>query len=351
MIWLTWRQFRVRAVTATAALAAFAALLGATGPHLVSLYDASGLNGCQGASNCQHLADNFLLQLYGSYGVLYSLAVAAILLAPAIIGLFWGAPLIAAELETGTTALAWNQSITRTRWLTIKLAITGLSAMTVTEALSLMQAWWAAPIGRAVGYGGNDGTVALGRWNAFVFASHGITPLGYAAFAFTLGVTAGALTRRTTSAMAVTVAIFALVQIAMPLWIRPHLFPPSHTVVSVTSLQRISMSQQGGRFGYDKFTIEALSLPGQPGAWPIASGAVNPAGQPVGLAPAACSTQAIMVSPSFLTCLASHGIREAITYQPASRYWVIQWIETGGFLAVALALVGYCYRRLARRQA
>jgi hypothetical protein len=34
----------------------------------------------------------------------------------------------------------WTQSITRTRWLAVKLALTGLAAMAVTEALSLMYA-------------------------------------------------------------------------------------------------------------------------------------------------------------------------------------------------------------------
>jgi hypothetical protein len=70
---------------------------------------------------------------------------------PAVIGIFWGAPLIARELETGTFRLAWTQSITRTRWLAVKLALTGLVAMAVTEALGLMYGWWAAPIAQAAG--------------------------------------------------------------------------------------------------------------------------------------------------------------------------------------------------------
>jgi hypothetical protein len=49
--------------------------------------------------------------------------------------------------------------------------------------------------------------------------------------------------------------------------------------------------------------------------------------------------------------MASHGIRETITYQPASRYWPLQWIETGIFLALALALAGFCFWRLDRRRA
>jgi hypothetical protein len=348
MIRLTWRQSRTQAVTAAAAFAAFAALLAATGPHLASLYAASGISGCQPAS-CEHLASNFLMQLTGAYGVLYILGIAVILLTPAVIGLFWGAPLIATELDTGTAALAWNQSITRTRWLTVKLTAGALAAMAVTEALGLMQAWWAAPIGRAVGYDGTAGTIAQGRFSSLVFASHGITPLGYAAFAFTLGVTAGALIRRTVPAMAVTLAIFAAAQIAMPLWIRPHLFPADHKTIPITSLERISISQ-GALPGHgNSFTLGAQNLPGQPGAWLLSSSAANAAGQPVSTTPAACITPLVASSPAFVGCLASHGIQEAVTYQPASRYWPIQWIETAIYLALALILTGSCFRRLNRR--
>jgi hypothetical protein len=348
MIRLTWFQFRAQAVTAAVALAAFAVLLAATGPHLASLYGASGITGCPAAS-CEHLATNFLQQLYagGTYWVLYLLGVVVILLTPAIIGLFWGAPLIARELETGTSALVWNQSITRTRWLAVKLTLTGMAAMAVTEGLSLMQAWWAAPIGRAVGHGGGGNNLAMGRFSSLVFATHGITPLGYAAFAFTLGVTAGAVIRRTVPAMAITLAIFAVVQIAMPLWIRPHLFPARHTVISVMSLDNVSL-HQGGVDGRS-FTLGALNIPGQPGAWLLSSGAINAAGQATSMTPAACTTPSVLGGPSLFPCLARNGIREAITYQPAGRYWPFQWTETGIYLVLALALAGYCFRRLNRR--
>ena len=100
--------------------------------------------------------------------------------------------------------------------------------MAVTEGLSLMQAWWAAPIGRAVGHA-PPAPASPGRFSPALFVAHGIAPLGYAAFAFALGVTAGPLLRRTVPAMAVTLAVFASVQIAMPLWIRPQPVPgPAH---------------------------------------------------------------------------------------------------------------------------
>jgi hypothetical protein len=47
----------------------------------------------------------------------------------------------------------------------------------------------------------------------------------------------------------------------------------------------------------------------------------------------------------------SRGYREAISYVPTSRYWSLQWIETGIFLALAAALTGVCFWRLSRRRA
>jgi ABC-2 family transporter protein len=340
MIWLTWRQFRAQAITAAAVLAAVAILLGATGPHLAGLYAASGLTRCDG-DNCANLANSFLNQLTtdGLYHVGYTLGLVLILAAPAILGIFWGAPLIAREFEAGTYRLAWNQSVTRTRWLTVKLALTGLAAMAVTEALALMHAWWADPISKAIALGGGGGSVfGGGRFNWTTFATNGITPLGYAAFAFALGTAAGTLIRRTVPAMAVTLAIFAAVQFVMPLWVRPYVIPPSHTVVSVASLN----------------SLRPQTFPGQPGAWVLSTATVNAAGQPVTAAPAACLSLTSGKDASeapYLDCIASHGIRETITYQPASRYWPLQWIETGIFLALALALAGFCFWRLDRRRA
>ena len=35
-----------------------------------------------------------------------------------------------------------------------------------------------------------------------------------------------------------------------------------------------------------------------------------------------------------------------MTYQPASRYWAFQWIETAIYLALALILAGLCFLRI-----
>jgi hypothetical protein len=80
----------------------------------------------------------------------------------------------------------------------------------------------------------------------------------------------------------------------------------------------------------------------------LSSDAVNAAGQPTSTTPAACTSRSDNV-PDLIECLSSHGIREAIIYQPASRYWAFQWTETAIYLALALALDGYCFWRLRRR--
>jgi hypothetical protein len=342
MIWLTWRQFRVQALTAAAALAAFAILLAATGPHLASLYAASAITGCHGFA-CQTAVHTFLSRLAATspYPIVYLLGIALILVAPAIIGIFWGAPLIARELEARTFTLAWNQSITRTRWLVVKLTLTGLAAMAVTEALSLIYAWWADPILKATGLA-NSGELATpfigGRFSSVIFASAGITPLGYAAFAFALGTAVGALIRRTVPAMAITLAIFVAAQVAMPLGVRPHLIPPDRTVATIESVD------------LDFGNLTATVVPRQPGAWIISSGAINAAGQPVSTLPASCLGNPYSKPQDPGQCMESRGYREAITYEPASRYWPLQWIETGIFLGLALGLAGYCFWWLGRRR-
>jgi hypothetical protein len=347
MIRFTWLQFRMQAGVALAALAAFAAALVVTGPHMASLYNASVITGCHGGT-CVNAASDFLSRLDATspYMFVYVLGIGLILAAPVITGIFWGAPLIAREFETGTYRLAWTQSITRTRWLVVKLALTCLAAMAVTEALSLMYTWWADPIGRAISHGGTTSSILFtGPFGLALFATHGIAPLGYAAFAFTLGTTTGALIRRAVPAMAVTLVIFAAVQVAVPLWVRPHLLPPDRTVVSGPSFFEAASMSVG--------TLTATTVPGQPEAWILSSGAINAAGQPVTSVPAAClppSPVKAAPSPNLGACMASRGIREAITYQPLSRYWPFQWIETGIFLALALVLAGSCSWRLGRRR-
>src|SRR6516225_4320246 len=98
-----------------------------------------------------------------------------------------------------------------------------------------MQAWWAIPITRAVDRGACCSPMAMNQYSPLIFATHGITPLGYAAVAFVLGVTVGVLVRRAVLAMALTLAVFVVLQVTMALWIRPQLFPPIHAITTFSS--------------------------------------------------------------------------------------------------------------------
>lgn len=338
MMWLTWRQFRAQAIVAGTALVAVAIALTATGPHLAALFDDNGLATCQ--TSCGTDAANFINQVKGSptelifYGSIF-----LVYAVPALIGLFWGAPLVAREFEAGTFRLAWNQSVSRARWMAVKLGLIGLTAMVTAGLLSLMTSWWASPLYQAAQKTGQN-SLSIDKFAAPLFGATGIAPVGYAAFAFALGVTAGLLIRRTLPAMAITLAIFAAIQIFWPGLVRPYLIPPVHGTEPLAAVTFNGFGETNN--GQLVMTIGSIS--GQSGDWVTSGRVINAAGQPATRVPSAC-TQA---SNTFIPCLASHGIRMAVTYQPASRYWALQWCETGAFLTLALGLGGLCYWRIRR---
>lgn len=252
MIRFSWLQFRFQAVAATVALAALALALALTGPHLAHLYAVSGLATCSAHGDCGPLATAFLNRVSAARAdqVLYFAGLAAQFTAPALLGVFWGAPLVTRETETGTFRLAWTQGVTRTRWLTVKLGLVVLAAMATAGLLSLMLTWWSSPLDRAAGLKG-DNRFSLARMAPVLFATRGITPIGYAAFACVLGVTAGVLIRRTVPAMASTLAAFALVQFAWPGLIRQHLWAPAHAYVQLTAANISSLMWSG----HSAFTV------------------------------------------------------------------------------------------------
>src|ERR1022692_1332900 len=234
MIWLTWRQFRAQTIAASAALAALAVALLITGPHLANLYATSGIPTCHAHGDCANLTNTFINDLKAGavYEAMFYLGLGVLFVAPALIGIFWGAPLVTRELEAGTFRLAWNQSVTRTRWLAVKLGLIGLTAMATGGLLSLMVTWSDSPVDRAAGLA-TGSPAFLNRLTPLLFGARGITPIGYAAFAFALGVSAGVLIRRTVPAMAATLAVFAAVQLAWPQLVRPHLITPLRSTVAL----------------------------------------------------------------------------------------------------------------------
>ncbi len=345
MMWLTWRQFRAQAIAGAAALAVLAIVLAVTGLHLAHLFDSSGVATCQVHGDCGPLVSAFTQQVQASgYRMLFDLTIALLLVTPALIGIFWGAPLVTREIEAGTFRLAWNQSVTRVRWMAVKLGLIGLASIATAGLLTLMVSWWASPIDRASALpGGRNGTPGLDRFATVLFDTRGIVPLGYAAFAFALGITAGVLIRRTVPAMAITLAVFAAVQIVMPLWIRPHLIAPVHasSAFNAANLTELATSSNGSMT-----VAAAVNLPG---AWVLANQTLTPAGHVfTGPALAACMGNTTSMN-ACQDALGRLGLRQYVTYHPGGTYWTFQGYETGIFVVLALGLAAGCVWRVRRR--
>lgn len=213
MIRVTWRQFRAPALFMLAGCAVCALGLCFVGYSMRHAYNAEIL-GCRLANGCK-LADEKSAFLREFTATVNSVGAVPLLL-PAVIDAFWGAPLLAREFEAGTRRLAWAQSVTRRRWLAVKLLLPGLSALVLTAALSLLLTWAASRCDLVEG----------NRFTALSFASRGVVPIGYALFAFALGTTAGLFLRRTVPAMAVTLLAVGAVLVLAPELVRLHLRPP-----------------------------------------------------------------------------------------------------------------------------
>ncbi|HLN70280.1 MAG TPA: hypothetical protein VK280_23800 [Streptosporangiaceae bacterium] len=328
MTWLVWRQHRVQFLAGAALLAAFAVLIVITGLQTASQYH-SALVACTANHSCANLSSTLFL---GSHAV--GFLVIMTLGAPLLVGLFWGAPLVAAEAEAGTTQFAWMQSVTRRHWLVVKIGWMLLAAAVWGGVISALVTWWSGP----------DNAQQLDAFNPGRFDIMGLVPVAYSLFAVALGIAAGTLLRRVLPAMAVTLAGFIAVRAAVALWLRPHYMTAVTVFYKVTS---------------------GFTPPGS--YWRLASGIVGPnglavdqntngavlAGVPVTYLPASCAPAsargAFTVQPSCARALTQfHGF---LTYQPAERYWAFQGIETGIFLVLAAALIAVTAAVLLRHDA
>ena len=331
MTWLTWRQFRAQTVVTAAALAVLAIVLLITGLQLSHTFDTT-VTGCRAHGDCTGAIN----ALQSQDTALQDLTRLLMYVVPAVIGVFWGAPLLARELETGTYRLAWTQGVTRSRWFAVKLILTGLASVVTAGLLSLMVTWWFSPLER----------VGAGRITPGEFSQSGIVVIGYAAFAFALGVAAGLLVRRTLPAMAITLAISVGVQLAMPFLIRPHLFAPTRVVSALKMTNVQSVGTGPGGSGGDGLFVGAVT--NVPGAWIYSEQVTTASGSTdLGRPPAQCGPNS-----GYNACqaaIARMHLREVVVYQPASRYWAFQWYETAIYVVLALALAGFCWWWVRRR--
>ncbi|MGO8723214.1 MAG: transporter [Acidimicrobiales bacterium] len=239
---------------------------------------------------------------------------------PLLLGLFWGAPLLAKEFEEGTNSLAWTQCVTRRRWLNSNLLWMILVAAGWGASVTAVVTWWSL----------SEISLGRSRLGPGPFDIQGIVPVAYSVFAVVLGVVVGAMLRRVVLAMATTLAAFAAVRIVIAGLIRPHFMSPLSQVTPI---------------GPDSGALPQ-------GAWLLSNATyVGPNGRNYGAfvtssqAPAACRPG---VSDS---CLANHGFHLLLTYQPADRFWAFQGIETGLFVVLTACVVALAYRMVVTRDA
>jgi ABC-2 family transporter protein len=357
MIRFAWLQSRTSYLTGFAILAVLAVITAVTGPHLAHLYN-TDVVGCATHGDCADQLEQFFqhdLFLQNALQFSYRLV-------PAIIGIFWGAPLLAREFETGTFRVAWTQSVSRSHWVLTKLALGALASVIAAGVYSLTVTWWFRAFDLA-----NDNLHSF-----TIFDQRDLVDIGYTLFAFAVGALIGAVLRRVVPAMAATLGAFVLVRVGIAVWVRPHFRSPLHRTASMLD----------GGFGIESSNGSHATIVAKPADlgndWVIHSHLVNNAGQPVSNAASAtflqqhCPTiaRAVYAPPptaviknghksvraapnpaAFHSCQvqASHVFHLLVTYQPASRFWPFQWIETGVFGILGLAALAICYWWVTRR--
>ena len=326
MTWVTWQQHRYQAAFAAALLAALAVVLLITGLHAAAVWH-SALAHCATDNSCASLVGSNL-SLGNPIIATLVLATAAV---PALPGLLWGAPTVASELETGTNQFAWTQSITRWRWLAVRAGWLLLATAVLAGAVSAIVTWWSGPYN----------ALTAGAFQVNHFDVTDIVPVGYAIFAMALGICAGTLLRRTLPALGITLAGFGAVRVVTALWLRLHYMTPVTVYYKLTA----PFTPAGSYLAVSQGVVGAN---GKPAALDYAVPNYN--GVPL---PSAC-IRAMQNNPNpqaVLPCLAAHGYQGSMTYQPASRFWAFQGIETGIFVVLAAVLIGITFWVLKRRDA
>jgi len=194
----------MQGVVAAVLLVALATYVLATGPHIAHTYAiAPRCNpGCAagGLTNVLSNLTRFVPEMND-----------VVTLAPVLIGMFWGAPMVAREIETGSIRLVLMQSVSRSRCLSTILLVVGIGSAVAGGLTSVMVTWWASP------------------WDRYhdmpfgTFDVRDIVPIGCCMFAVALGALMGAMLRRTIPAMALTLLAYGVVIGAIGQWLRPHL--------------------------------------------------------------------------------------------------------------------------------
>jgi len=323
MIWLTWRQSRLESLIGGIALALVAVFALWTGHYMISAYDDAGLPHCvaihSNDQSCWNAADDFV----NRYENLNNL-ISWLNLLPFLVGLLLAAPMVL-DLEHGTYRLAWTQSVTRRRWLAVKIGYGLAAAVALSAGMVALWTWWRGPL--------DD---LQGRLNGNGFDFEGSVMVGYVVFAFALCLAVGTVLRRTIPAVGIALVVYLAARIGTIDQLRPRYLDPLKLTWDPLSPEPAAAADAVGN-----------------GNWIIGRGIESANGQ--GAAPRdalqACFSAAgtgpndksVVLAGgtdnSFNQCLHDHGLVNTLVYHPASRFWAFQGIETALFLGVSAVLL------------
>ena len=308
MIEPAWRLQRLVFVVAVAVVVVFAIWLVVTGSIQETAYgiyvNHHCLNSPDTSQSCVTLADNYYNTNHFTR-VYIGLAVAM----PPLLGLVLGAPLVAREIEQGTNRLAWTQSITRTRWLLVKLSVGALSCCALVGAMAPLLEWWTGAVQRGA------------RIQPGSFDISGFVDVAYVFFVFMLGAALGALIRRTGWAFALGIPVYALVRLVVRNDVRPTLVSPWAVNVSPT-----------GAFSTNAWVLQSGFVPlGR------SSPAPGKTWQSFNLWISDCKPPPPGEAKQ---CVAQRAFHYVVQLQPTSHFWALQGTESSIFVGAALVLLG-----------
>jgi hypothetical protein len=246
---------------------------------------------------------------------------------PSVLGLAFGAPLIASESNLGTDRLAMTQSVTRARWLAFKLLVGGSVAVAVAVALTLVLEWWSEAVSISA-FSNSGGLLSGVRIQPTAFDLTGFVLVGYTLFAFFLGTALGTVIRKPGWAFAVGLPIFAGARLGVQDWLRPHLVAPA---IFTSLVERASSAVNNGwLLNFALLPAGRTSPPpGKTWTWWDENQIY-----------ASCTNRPNPTNASDAHCAVLAHVHYVFQYQPESHYWALQGIETAIFLGLGLLLLG-----------
>ena len=295
MIWVTWRQHRPQALTALGVFAFVVVYALAFGLWMRSTFDSDAIGSClarSGGAGCGGAISSFLHAAQGGAGAPLTLV---LLVVPGVLGAAVGAPLLGQELERGTWQLAWTQTVPRTRWLVAKLGLIIAGLVVYGAAVTAVVSWSLSPLDQ----------ISI-RTQPPQFVGEGVALTCSLLCAFGLALLAGLLLRNTIAAMVVGYVAWEVPFVLGTLLTGPLQF--------MTTTMRIPCT------GVVCLTASTNSSP------PV-TGHLG----------------------DFVTGVTRSGNELIVSYVPADRFWPMQFVVGGMYLAIAAAAIGTAVWLLHRR--